>query len=299
MRLPLDRCDRSMTILDLAALVDTLRAVGDSAASAPSGPVFLAPGAGGDSLLLAQFRAACAPEVDFVTLEYPDWRDIATQGIDGKRFVEAIVDQVAATSPDGPVRLAGFSVGARVAHAAARQLAVAGRKIDFLGLIDGEAVPGARRSRAAADLVGRVRRFSEGAGVDRDVIGRAARVLVEHQLRSQRPRLLRALATSGWLAARGHALRRWLAQETHRQLIGATDLIGQGFDVPGPRVVLYRSGGEADGGDLGWSAVHANLTIRVMGGEHLTLMSPPILDRLARAFVVDAAPAAVSCSGSR
>jgi thioesterase domain-containing protein len=287
-----------MTILDLAALVDHLRAVDDASVSPPSGPVFLAPGAGGDSPLLARFRAACGPEVDFVTLAYPDWREIATQGIDARGFVKAVVDQVTATSPEGPVRLAGFSVGARVAHAAARQLAAAGRTIDYLGLIDGEAVSGARRSRYPASLVSRVRRFTERAGIERDVIGRSVRILVEHQLRSTEPRLLRALATSRWVASRGHALRRQLALETHRQLVGAPDMVGQGFEAPATRVVLYCSGGEGDGEDLGWSAVHANLTIRVMGGEHLTMMAPPILDRLARAFVVDAGQAAIRRSGS-
>jgi oxalate---CoA ligase len=143
-RLSMDIIESGPTPSELtASLAQQLRAVSDGLTPDPSvtsGPlVFLMPPAAGSSLELARFRAAFKGRMRFVTIEYPDWREIvdggATAGFEA--LVDAAASQVCEFNEvnDGYL-LAGYSFGGLLATEVARRLVERGKQVDFLGLID-------------------------------------------------------------------------------------------------------------------------------------------------------------------
>ncbi len=239
---------------------------------------------GGDSPLLAHFREACGDRIRFQLLAYPGWRDVLPGDGDVEALVTDFVHTIEASSPAGPVALAGYSMGAALAYAIAQRLEAGGRAVRFVGMIDGEARPYAKdvfRPRR----IGLVRRVYwvgakfVGAAQRGEALDLLAMVGVTALMRQEHHGKLRLLAR---LPARPcprvlrHTLRRYLTEATQIRLVepwAAAQAQTSARPLAAP-VVLFRSDDypETVPEDLGWGPLCANLRIiHVPGGHESTL----------------------------
>ena len=247
-------------------------------------PLFLLPGVGNDEPRLVRFRAACAPELHIVPIDYGDWPEWIAPGFDFRALVARVVCDIEAQAPDGPIFLGGFSLGGKIAYAVAIALSNAGRTIGFLGILDTdisrdtvEAAPAAwQRFRAA------VRR---GQGAER-IASYLSRPLTNP------PRLvpLRLAARICRIRLPGD-LGFYLHWHIRRHVL--THLVTQWWAqmaAPPPQlgapVVLFRSKEHcADApDDLGWRAVCTNVTTVAVHGDHGTMFDMPNLESLCARF---------------
>lgn len=92
--------------------------------------------AGGIAWCYRQLARFMAPDCRVYGLQSPalDPHQPLPDSIDA--LADAYIAHIAAVQPDGPVRLAGWSVGGIIAHAIAVRLQAAGRAVDVLALLD-------------------------------------------------------------------------------------------------------------------------------------------------------------------
>jgi thioesterase domain-containing protein/acyl carrier protein len=109
---------------------------GPQAAPADKLTVFLIPGILGDEPTLAEFRRSLANRLHFETLQVVDL-DQPSQILRSMSATAAdLVRQITEKQPDGPLYLAGYSMGGMLAFQAANDLIAAGRDVRFVGIID-------------------------------------------------------------------------------------------------------------------------------------------------------------------
>lgn len=269
--LPLDLFSVDMRPGEMAAAIGGALRAAPRCKARPR--LWLLPGLAGDEPLLALFRADLADRLDATTPAYPEWRDQARAQGGLEAMAAALAGRIAAETPDGPLRLGGYSFGGVVAAAVAARLAAMGREVAFLGLIDASALLPARPQHGRA-----LRRAIAGHGVMRQALAerRVADVLgmgvAETLARPGLAPLLRGLAgmpaprmpprlhftTRAWLNAllRAEASRAWLAQAA---------------PLPaGIRTVLFRSGGHPPGtpSELGWGRLCGGVEVVEVPGSH-------------------------------
>ena len=185
---------------------------------------------------------------------------------------------VAAAQPEGPLALAGWSIGGVIAWEMARQLRRKGREVEIVVLLDSLApgsLPGL--STATPELPEELDEAGLLAAVASDLGGIAgSEVTVEDVEGPQARRLLRVYQ------ANVAAVRRY------RPALDAGD--------PGERVrvALLRAGDRPSGGvadpDLGWAGLAPGLLVRELAGDHYSLLRPPAVDGLAAALAELLAP---------
>jgi thioesterase domain-containing protein len=146
----------------LAAALGTTRRAADLSEGVPV--VFLIPGVGGDSADLGAFRADCAAEISFVVLDFPPWPQMLAPGFDMAALVRHFAAGVCASTPTGPILLAGYSLGAVIAMAVASALRDSGRDVAGLLLLDLQAVRKPRQSGRSTRMTTRARRLVVDAG---------------------------------------------------------------------------------------------------------------------------------------
>jgi thioesterase domain-containing protein len=134
-RLSFDMITRDMTIGDLIGVLSTHNE-DDQTQDTQSETVFLIPGLFGDEPILAEFRRSLAGRVKFDTLTLPDI-DRPTRVLASLKATAALlVDDIVERQPEGPLYLAGYSLGGLLAFEAARQLGRLGREVRLVCLID-------------------------------------------------------------------------------------------------------------------------------------------------------------------
>jgi thioesterase domain-containing protein len=234
--------------------------------------VFLMSPAGGDSPVLARFRAGFKGNIRFTVIEYPGWRQMTEDGAGIGLLAEAAVAQIRAQSGDGDIcLLAGYSFGGLVAVEAARRLAELGHRIGFLGLIDTTATntptpsPPTRWHKIVSALI------LMSAFRTLRIIGQSSKLLPSKQ----------AFTLEFILGERLRAMsvRRWK------------------FGPAPVPITLYRSD---DGAplDKGWSATGSRVMVVPIGGNHQSMLESPFLDILCERFV-EAVDNAFEDAGSR
>jgi len=155
--LPLAALFQRPTVEDLAHLLRVGGGAGDEPAllrlqegSEARPPLFLLHAAGGRALAyvdLARALGASWPVWGLQDVQPPD----APRTLTG--MAEAYLRHVRAVRPTGPYLLAGWSFGGRLAFEMARQLAAAGEKVAFVGMIDTGLVEPIDRQATDADLL--------------------------------------------------------------------------------------------------------------------------------------------------
>ncbi len=198
----------------------------------------------------------------------------------------AYVAEINRVRPDGPIILTAISLGGVVAFETAQQLLAAGRDVALLALFDA-AGPAAVQMQAELGLRGRLATHLNALKEDpRDYIaGRAAYNLKK----------LRRVAELSETEVRrrlgldpNHRLevRRFIEENIQSQLHY------EYRSYPAPMVV-YKAADDPFTGhfldiDLGWRPVaDGGLIIRVVEGDHLTMVAEPHVERLAELLQVD------------
>ena len=232
--------------------------------------VFLVPGKWGDTPLLARFRMACASGIRVVPTSYPDLGCLARG--DFEDIVAHLLAQIELFAPEGPILLAGYSLGGDFAYAVADRLSKRGRRVSALLVLDTDAEnyssgpPPERRG-----LAQRLSTLCRLAG-NRDwgtiaeailtpslVTGPAGRHVLRFLL------LFRFRASSHFIFRLRWHLRSMLVQ-FHRES-GIRQVPPTRLSVP---VVLFRS--EEGGVDLGWHARTEKLSIVPVPGNHVSML---------------------------
>ena len=103
--------------------------------------LFMLPGVCGDEPRLVRFRLQCESSMRIVLLTYPDWRLMTDRRTGARLLVRHLVQQIQSETPEGPVRLLGYSFGGYCSHAIAVELSRVGRQVEFIGLLDASALP--------------------------------------------------------------------------------------------------------------------------------------------------------------
>jgi thioesterase domain-containing protein/acyl carrier protein len=270
-------------------------------------PIFMFPGGGGrDGPHLIRFRAQCASDLAFEVISIGSWRDWIEHDLDFDSLARRARQQIENIAADGPLRISASSQGGQLAFATALALSQAGRRIEFVGLLDasldGASLGGA--SRAAGS--GPKWRTGASGGVWR--IGRQSFFEMLGQKNSRRDGSMRVRAFRGlWLRCRGPLERRRLLRLVAR--FGRALFQGPGgvrldlaiqialfqsmsnawfeqkrltarLDWP---VFLFRSDDPGDP-DLGWGSVCSNLKMVPVGGDHHSMFDPEHLNGLVTQF---------------
>jgi amino acid adenylation domain-containing protein len=278
--LPLERFHPAMRPGEMAAVLDEPVAAPPARTAESGTAVFLLPGIDGDGPGLAALRAACAPALPLWPVRWPESWQLRRQRGRGATMRDAVLAQIEAVAPEGPVGLVGYSYGGRVALAAARSLVAGGREVRFLCLLDAPAEEGPARwprgtlrqaywaLRSVARIPNRLHRIDQVAE------------FLAPRLPPQ-SRLLHALVGARGLRAgvdfrarlRIHlgrmlllrAVREWLSDEEARG--------SGGLGMP---VTLLRAETRTIPGadDLGWRRHGARLVVREVPGDHHSMLDP-------------------------
>jgi amino acid adenylation domain-containing protein len=166
--------------------------------------------------------------------------------------------------PAGPIALAGYSIGGAVAYEIARQAIDAGRRVEWLGIIDCLAPSMAHMEREHQTLRWRFQRIRR------------------RPLREQLTKYLEV----------GRRLLRSGALWPHRDFdyYGATEIACR-YRLPGhdTSVHLFASRGtvfDAETELLGWDDYHkGSVTADQLTGDHVTILERPLVDQLAQMMI--------------
>jgi oxalate---CoA ligase len=227
--------------------------------------VFLTPPAYGDVPGLALFREDLAERLRFQVIHYPPLGDMI-QGRGGfEALVDAAVCQVLAACGEGPCLLAGYSFGGFVACEAARRIVATGRRVDFLGLIDSrfESPPQQHKGLLEKASSYFARNWSHPRRMYRDAIWWLSELLARHgplPLLRAIDRLTMALPASTAFAFRLELITR----------IRANSLAGRKLAPLEVATTLFQS--QEASGHEGWEDLCEHLVVRLIGGDHRSLL---------------------------
>jgi thioesterase domain-containing protein/acyl carrier protein len=165
--------------------------------------------------------------------------------------------------PDGPLALAGYSLGGLVAYEIARQAVDAGQQVDWLGILDAEAPSMAQLLRAQLTLRWQLRRLRQQPARAR--WAKYAEVAL---------RVLRNGPGALW-------------PQNDFDYRGATEIICRyqqpGHEVPTHLFVSEGSAAYMEADLLGWDEFHkGTLTVDRLAADHVTLLDLPEVEQLAR-----------------
>jgi amino acid adenylation domain-containing protein len=182
--------------------------------------------------------------------------------------------------PDGPLALAGYSIGGLLAYEVARQAVDAGQQVDWLGMLDAEAPSMQQLLRAQVTLRWRFRRLRQQPARER--WAKYTKVAL---------RVLRGGPGALW-------------SENDFDYRGATEIACRyqqpGHEVP---VHLFVSEGAAaymEADLLGWDEFHkGTLTVERLPAGHVNLLDLPEVEQLARMVLESLRKASASTSAGR
>ncbi len=299
MPVPLGIFDLTMSQDDMARSLDRhLR--GDVGAQSLSKQIFLIPGVGGDEPRLLHFRAGCAPDLSFTCLDYGTWDQWVEKGFVLDSLVNQMIARIQEVAPSGPLCLAGYSLGGRIALVAAAELQAAGREIERLLILDSSAVtPQSAEGVQSIDdaLPGMRNELREWRRAHRHNAGAFALALI----------VTRRLVKPRW-----QPLLRWIGRHRRKILLGRIDfylsfyihrlrLIQLAREwsrrlTAAPRIsapiTIFRAGEggiSSDRSAAAWGKHSPAVTEVTVGGDHFTMFDPPHLTDLCVQFKTCAA----------
>ena len=163
--------------------------------------------------------------------------------------------------PDGPLALAGFSLGGLLAYEIARQAADAGQQVDWLGILDAPAPSITQPLRAQLTLRWRLRRIRRKPARERW---------------AKYAEVARRLLRSGEL---------WPPQDFDYR--GAAEIACRyqqpGHQVPMHLFVTEGTAADAEANLLGWDEFHQGpLTVHRHAADHAAMLDLPTVEQLAR-----------------
>ncbi len=290
--LPLADFLQAPTVAGLARLLDRPETVGSPVNSggtlvplsaADAVPLFIAPGASGNPFAYAALAAALRGKVRLVAHDANSLMDAGGTSIEalGRDLAEAIER----FQPEGRLHLAGHSLGAAVAHAAAGVLIDRGRSLAPLILID-QPAPGAATAPAPEDEAAWLAAIAEAAAryLGRDI------VVAEAELRqlgsaARRQLFLDRLMGAGVLPADSAPALVDLLLHRYRAAFAACAGY-QPAKVEAEAVVIRGAQSDVAGaGDLGWARVCRGSTMVTVCGDHISMITAVHANELAAAML--------------
>jgi amino acid adenylation domain-containing protein len=213
------------------------------------------------AMSLRHFTAQWGPEhpVHAMVPEQPGGRFDRSVSIE--EHARQALSTIRARQPDGPLALAGYSIGGLVAYEVARQAVASGQHIEWLGIVDAVAPSMHEIIRANLTLPGRLRSLRRRP--DRERWAKIAEVTIR-ALRSCTP---------------------W--PQNNFDYRGVTEIacryLQPGHRVPTHLFVSEVSLAAAEKDLLGWSEFHQGpLAAHRLAGDHSGLLQPPQADLLAK-----------------
>lgn len=282
-------------------------------------PFFCVHGISGNALAFTQLARAIGPERPFYGLQAralhtPDQPDASVEGM-----AEEYLAAVREVQPNGPYRLGGYSFGGAVALEMAQQLIAQGEQVSVLVILDQAPMhsdylkvtwnPTTWTWRFAGGLMRSLPyrvRHDLRLGPDQRLFlglktrqaGQALRRLLEAVRRETKPGDGRGSINHGKRLP-AHIRRPWEYQQFYWSQVAGDERLREALDarlqaqidyvpVPYPgRIVLIRSRREpffcSYDPSLGWSELASQgLTVRIVDGDHDSILSPPDVRGLAR-----------------
>jgi thioesterase domain-containing protein/acyl carrier protein len=297
LRLPMEACHVGLRPTGFASVLELAMHLRDGAPSEPPGTVFLIPGMGGETPLEGGFIAACAPALHVATVDLPDWPEMMAPTFRMEDLIERTAAEIMQRAPDGPIRLAGFSLGGHVAFGAAQVLQSRGRTIGFFGILDTNTALKQRLvARGPAPI--RTLRYARWEmhnlakaarrGEASDKLGELTAQLLTQPGKTWRLRLAARWRHMKLPASYAMYLNIYLREQLQSRLLR----IWQTEGSYGPRtlhapVVLFRSEEHTadEPADLGWSELCPDLHEVNVTGNHRSMLQPPHLANLCAQFI--------------
>lgn len=236
-------------------------------------PAFLIPSVFGDEPQLQDLRRRLHGWVDFDVLALPDagargalLTDMAATG----RF---LVDEISRRRPVGSIALIGYSFGASMALEVAAQLTEAGRRVTFLGALDGPFQPPGFAGHSADDFCAAPRRLVKSIVVDAAVSMDTVRRLA-----------IGAAPTGSFVGGRAEPMRRALLWHLRNKALKAW--VPRGCNAPG----IHVSTGTYGPTNLArWAALCPNLRFLEVHASHEHLLKGTALDAVVTALAAQVA----------
>lgn len=252
--------------------------------------VHLLPGLSRDEQRLVRFREALAGDMSVRAVDYGDWQHWTTPGFGPEGLVARVVEDIAATQPDGVLWLLGYSVGGHVGFAAVQRLRAMGRTVGLLGILD----TNLSEHPHSGFRTGRHDSAAERARILRGLrTGEAAAPVAE-------------FAARRLLGPRWSPVLRTLARHRHARLPGELgfhlhdrlrarrllELVGplrpgaqDAGALAGVPVCVFRAREQEwlAAPDLGWRRYCPEVRLVAVDGGHHTMLDPPHLDGLVHA----------------
>jgi amino acid adenylation domain-containing protein len=252
--------DSGRTIAELAALLDS-RSASDTDDTHAGRPLHLIFSDLNTAMSLRHFTAqwGAAQPLHALIPDQPGGR--FDRSVTIEEHARQLLSKMRDRQPDGPLALAGFSIGGLLAYEVARQAVESGQRIDWLGILDAPAPSITQRLRARLTLRSRVRRLNK----------KPAR-----QQWAKYLEIARRLLRTGQL---------WPSREFDYR--GAADIACR-YQLPGHHVPVHlfvTAGNAADveADLLGWDEFHhAPLAVHRLAADHDTMLDLPVVDQLAQ-----------------
>ena len=232
-----------------------------------------------------ELAALLAPEFAVVGLQSPD-----LEGADGPRtsieeLAAIYLDAILATQPDGPYRLAGWSMGGLISIEVARQLRALGREVAPVLMVDSYLAAPSAQSLAQLPLGVFAAEFAANIAASD---GRSARRPAEELAAVPEPELLAAVRD--WLIDAG-LINDSVPESVVAQRLAVFRANGlalrayRGGPYEGDVVLVKAERTEADPGC--WAEAGVRPRVTVLPGDHFSVVRPPTTTDLA-ALVRDA-----------
>jgi thioesterase domain-containing protein len=248
--------------------------------------VFVLPGLGGEADPdLETFYRPMRAELDLVPITYLDWVELVDADCEFGSVAANVRRQIESKMPNGPIRLAGYSIGGHLAYVTARVLRAEGRAVEVVAILD-----------APADVEDFVPSFGERL---RERLERLLAFDVRASLASLFAKLLlkgnsrRALGYLARYRRRKLPFRFdvYLHHTITMQLVLRIFPIWWQKQSEQPTILdtptyLFRAedSGPIEREDLGWSRYCSQLKVSNVAGSHRGMLHPSINARLRAAF---------------
>jgi acyl-coenzyme A synthetase/AMP-(fatty) acid ligase/thioesterase domain-containing protein/acyl carrier protein len=245
-------------------------------------PLFLLPGVGKDEPRLVRFRAACARDLHIEPIDYGDWPEWLAPGFDLTQIVAQIVAAIEAEAPDGPIFLAGYSLGGEIAYAVAMALSSVGRTIAFLGVLDTNISTDEPTSGRWQRVTAAVRR-GESASVIASYLSR----WFSHLSGPLRLRLIVRFCRARLPGDLGFYLHWHIRRSVLTHLVKTwwTQIPSPIPQLHVPATLFRSTKHRADASDdLGWREICPNIAVIPVDGDHYTMLETPNLEELSARF---------------
>ncbi|MDC9595329.1 thioesterase domain-containing protein [Xenorhabdus anantnagensis] len=248
-------------------------------------PLFLVHETSGDPLVYSPLAALLPPELPVYALQALGIHTLEHPPVSIEALASCHVQSIRRIQPQGPYRLAGWSVGGLIAYEMAQQLISDGETVEFLGMIDSYNHSNKDYNEPATTTDQSVDKDARRIELFIDLLRTQKSIVDEHALGelhnlSNLEQVLDHCIEHQWLSTgitREDILLRFYTAEMTTQL--GQEYIAQKSSLP---IHLYTAD-ELVNEDIwrGWhSIVGHNSVLHPIGGTHLSIMHPPLLNQI-------------------